>query len=138
MENVLMIGEDLALLSKRAAVLSRSGASVTCCKTDELDVHAWNEMYALVVLCHTLKPGVRRSVVVAEVYRRWPRARVLQILADHPVSDPDQDIVAGDMGERGELVELSTELLAESASSVPARSIPMLADIRSLAREQLL
>src|SRR5579863_840545 len=95
MDKVLIIGEDRVISARRAAILSHSGASVTCCRVAELDLHMWNEAFDLVVLCHTLKPGVQRSVVVAEVYRRWPEARVLQVVADHvrqaPAADHDID-----------------------------------------------
>ncbi len=109
MENILMVGEDSVLLLRRAALLQKLGASITCCESAQLDTHRWNENVDLVVLCHTIKPGVHRSVVIAEVYRRWPQARVLQILAD-PV-EAASDRVAGDLGEQGELLELSKEFL---------------------------
>jgi hypothetical protein len=118
MENVLLVGEDSALLNGRAEALAITGADVTCCNAAELDRHLWSETYDLVVLCHTLKSGVERSLIVAEVYRRWPEARVLQVVTNSGrlpgESGVDASIVVGDMGEHGELVEMSMELLGRS------------------------
>lgn len=118
MENVLLVGEDTALLDARADVLARTGANVTCCHAGDLDRHLWSETYDLVVLCQTLKSGVERSLIVAEIYRRWPQARVLQVVTGYErlpaESGVDASIVVGDMGEQGELVEMSMELLGRS------------------------
>lgn len=118
MENVLLIGEDSALLDARADALKRTGTTVTCCHAGELDLHPWNEQYDLVILCHTLKSGVERSLIVAEIYRRWPQARVLQVVTGYgrltAESGMDASIVVGDLGEQGELVEMSLELLGKS------------------------
>ena len=117
MEKILIIGEDPVLLFQRAALLQQSGASVAFCHLAQLDAHPWNEMIDLVVLCHSLKPGVHRSIAVTEVYRRWPNARILQALAapGEPVSA--SDLVVGDMGEQGNLLELSIELLKKRPQS---------------------
>jgi hypothetical protein len=118
MESILLIGEDCALLNGRAEALEITGANVTCCNAAELDHHLWTETYDLVVLCHTLKSGVERSLIVAEVYRRWPQARVLQVVLGSEklpaASGVDATLVMGDLGERGELVEVSMELLGKS------------------------
>jgi len=117
MEKILIIGEDPVLLFQRAALLQQSGASVAFCDLAQLDTHPWNEMIDLVILCHSLKPGVHRSIVVTEVYRRWPNARILQAIAGpgEPVST--SDLVVGDMGEQGNLLELSIELLRKRPQS---------------------
>jgi len=121
MENVLLVGEDSALLEGWANSLAEGGAFVTCCNASEFDLHLWKETYDLVVLCHTLKPGVERSLIATEVYRRWPQARILQVISGtsrQPAeSSVDGNIVVGDMGERGELVEMSLELLGKSRQS---------------------
>jgi hypothetical protein len=117
MENILMVGEDSVLLLRRAAILQKLGASIACCNSSQLDAHRWNENVDLVVLCHTIKPGVHRSIVIAEVYRRWPKARVLQILTDPVGPESASDRVAGDLGEQGELLELSMEFLRKRPES---------------------
>jgi hypothetical protein len=118
MESILLIGEDCALLNGRAEALEITGANVTCCSAAELDHHLWTETYDLVVLCNTLKPGVERSLIVAEVYRRWPQARVLQVVVGSEklpaAPGVDATLVMGDLGEYGELVEVSMELLGKS------------------------
>jgi len=121
MENVLLVGQDSVLLDARADSLAETGVLVTCCHASELDLHRWNETYDLVILCHTLKPGVERSLIVTEIYRRWPKARILQVISGssrQPAeSSVDGNIVVGDMGEQGELVEMSLELLGKSRQS---------------------
>jgi len=122
MENILLVGEDSDLMRTRAAVLSRSGACVACCNTFDLDARPWDEAFDLVVLCHTVKPGVQRSVIVADVYRRWPRARVLQVLTGYvpPAGESAADVplvAAGDQGEVGELLELTMAMLGKAPQS---------------------
>ena len=117
MENILMVGEDSVLLLQRAAILQNLGAGITCCNSAQLDTHRWNENVDLVVLCHTIKPGVHRSVVIAEVYRRWPQARILQVLAGPVEPESASDRVAGDLGEQGELIELSVQFLRKPPES---------------------
>lgn len=118
MENVLLVGQDSVLLDARANALAETGVLVTCCNASEFDLRLWNETYDLVVLCHTLKPGVERSLIATEVYRRWPQARILQVVSSssrfQAQSGFDGNIVVGDMGEQGELVEMSLELLGKS------------------------
>ena len=115
MENILMVGEDSVLLLQRAAILQNLGASVICCDSAQLDTHRWNENVDLVVLCHTIKPGAHRSALIADVYRRWPQARILMVQADSVGSASDR--VAGDLGEQGELLQLSIEFLRKSPKS---------------------
>jgi len=119
MENVLLVGQDSVLLDARANSLAETGVLVTCCNASEFDLHLRNETYDLVVLCHTLKPGVERSLISTEVYRRWPQARILQVISSRLAAESsfDGNIVAGDMGEQGELVEVSLELLGKSRQS---------------------
>ena len=117
MENILMVGEDSVLLLQRAAILQNLGAGITCCNSAQLDTHRWNENVDLVVLCHTIKPGVHRSVVTAEIYRRWPQARILMVQADPVEPESASHRVSGDLGEQGELLELSIELLRKSPKS---------------------
>jgi hypothetical protein len=118
MENVLLVGEDAALLEARAAMLERSGVFVAWCRAADLDLHLWNETYDLVILCHTLTSGVARSLIVAEIYRRWPHARILHVIGncEREAGDSaiDASLVVGDLGERGELIEVSMELLGKS------------------------
>ena len=117
MENILMVGEDSVLLLKRATILQNLGASITCCDSAQLDTHRWHENVDLVVLCHTIKPGVHRSVVTAEIYRRWPQARILMVQADPVESESGSDRVAGDLGEQRGLPELSIEFLRKPSKS---------------------
>ncbi|MDP9052113.1 MAG: hypothetical protein M3O31_15545 [Acidobacteriota bacterium] len=80
MDTILLIGEDIQLLESHAITLALTGASVTCCLSSELDLHQRREMFDLVVLCHTLESAIRRSLIAAEIYRRWPDAFILRIV----------------------------------------------------------
>jgi hypothetical protein len=81
MDSILLIGEQPSLLETRAEILTKTGARVTCCDTDHLDVLLRDGSFDLVILCHTLlESGVRRSCVIADVYRRWPQASILQVV----------------------------------------------------------
>jgi hypothetical protein len=67
-----MIGEQPSLLATRAEILAKIGACETCCNMNQLDVLPWEGSFDLVLLCHTLLGfGVRRSWLIADVYRRW-------------------------------------------------------------------
>lgn len=80
MDTILLIGEDIQLLKSRALTLALTGASVTYCISSELDLHKRCEMFDLVILCHTLKSATHRSLITAEIYRRWPDAFVLRLI----------------------------------------------------------
>ena len=79
MKRILLVGEDFALLATRTALLAKMGASVTCCSSLELRTHVGSARFDLVILCHTLEDSVRCSLA-GDVRRRWPNARILQVL----------------------------------------------------------
>ena len=81
MERILLIGEQPLLLTARAEILVGTGARITCCDTNQLRGLLWDGDFDLVILCHTLlRYGVRRSCAISDVYRRWPRASLLQVV----------------------------------------------------------
>ena len=79
---ILLVGEDFHLLASRAALLSKTGARVTCCNTAEFADHLGTEKYALVVLCHSLRQDVG-SGIAGEAHKRWPTIRVLQVVSTY-------------------------------------------------------
>jgi hypothetical protein len=84
MDQILLIGEQPSLLATRAEILAKTGALVTCCDMTQLFGLLRDGNFDLVILCDTLlESGVRRSCVISDVYRRWPRASVLQVVRGH-------------------------------------------------------
>ena len=100
MRTILLIGEDAQLLQSRAVLLSKTHAQVLAAATSEIGPTAGNHAVDLVVLCHSLWPGVR-PLVAAEVRRRWPGVCVIQILKSEFESEAaaryaDHIVIAGD------------------------------------------
>ena len=58
MAKILLVGDDLSLLSVRAAVLARTGASTVCCNRREFDRELKNDRFDLVV--EVLSPSTAR------------------------------------------------------------------------------
>lgn len=81
MDRILLIGEQPSLLANRAEILAKTGACVTCCNMGQFDILLREGSFDLVILCYTLlSSGVRRSCLIADVYRHWPHANVLQVV----------------------------------------------------------
>jgi len=75
MPDILVVGEDHALLKTRAAVLGLTGATVRSCPSPELPEKLAHPV-DLVVLCHTL--AGHKADDAAELIRRFmPRAHIL-------------------------------------------------------------
>jgi DNA-binding response OmpR family regulator len=81
MQNILLAGQDLRLLSTRAAVLKKTGATVMCCKGSDALRFVESETLDLVVLCHSVDE--EEAEFIAEKVRRNPhRPRVLLMISD--------------------------------------------------------
>lgn len=103
-KRILLIGEDFALLRRRAVGLQRTGAQVVLSHAAELQTHVGKETFDLVILCYALSDVDRRASIEA-AHRRWPRVKVLQIFSrkhdmrsigtelDDHVPDHSDDIV---------------------------------------------
>lgn len=81
MPKILLVGQDFRLLATRAAVLAKTNASVVCCNAVEYSKIFQSEAFDLVVLCHSLAEKQAAEITEA-VHRRWPRTRVLLVVAD--------------------------------------------------------
>jgi hypothetical protein len=111
MDRILVIGDNVPLLLTRALLLNRTGAATAYCATSELPAYYAGTDVALVVLCHTVK-GERRRKVLTQVSKRWPEARILQVLG----GNSDQSMLSGVDGwvpsmEPGMLIACAQELL---------------------------
>jgi hypothetical protein len=121
-EKILLVGDNFRLLAARAAALAKTGSSITCCNVSELGVHLPNQMFDVIVLCHMLTEGVRSSVM-ANVHRRWPAARILQIFS--PVGEvlsAGCSVVALSKAEPGEADIHAIELLGKLPDDLPPQT----------------
>jgi len=78
---ILLVGEDLRLLSTRAAVLGQGGAEVDTARPEELSVRMMARSYDLLVLCHTLREKDAEAIALL-AQQQWPEVRILQIVRE--------------------------------------------------------
>ena len=122
MEKILLVGDDFSLLATRVAILTKMGASAVGCDPLELAIHLGNEKFDLVILCHTLKPNVRKSVI-EDARRRWPQVRILQLfsrLDEMPAEALPVDAVAST--DPADLIAHIAKLLGRPPRKPPARA----------------
>jgi CheY-like chemotaxis protein len=81
MHKILLIGQDFRLLATRAAVLSRTDASVISCNAGEALGILGGETFDLVVLCHSLSETQATEITDA-VHRQWPETKILLVVSD--------------------------------------------------------
>jgi len=115
MNQILLIGEQPSLLAARAEILAGTGACITCCDMNQLRGVLWDRDFDLVILCHTLlESGVRRSCAISDVYRRWPRASVLQMVVGYGKQTAEAGLDTSLMwGDPGGLVQDAVKALGK-------------------------
>jgi hypothetical protein len=115
MNHILLIGEQPSLLAARAKILAETGARITCCDMNQLRGVLWDRDFDLVILCYTLlESGVQRSCVISDVYRRWPRASVLQMVVGYGKQTAETGLDTSLMlGDPGELVQAAVRALGK-------------------------
>jgi CheY-like chemotaxis protein len=113
MLRILLAGSDSRLLSTRAAVLSKTGATVVYANpTEALEILEGNEPFDLVVLCHTLDD--RDAVaIVDKAHQKIPGVKILMVTSELDGSRVhlDYKIDATTMPEPAHLVALAKEML---------------------------
>jgi CheY-like chemotaxis protein len=116
MQTILLAGNDLRLLDTRAAVLSRTGASVVCCVADKALGLIQTSKFDLVVFCHTISDEDARQLS-HEVRQLWPQTRILQVVSDIAREKIYKGIEldATSASDPNRLVRCTTELLDELA-----------------------
>jgi hypothetical protein len=115
MQNILLAGQDLRLLSTRAAVLKKTGATVMCCKGSDALRFVESETLDLVVLCHSVDE--EEAEFIAEKVRRNPhRPRVLLMISDlnQEKSYRAEKFDGTCLADPADLIAHATELLQES------------------------
>ncbi len=80
MLHILLIGENLLLLSATAAALRRSGADVESSCFSDAPRHLMQRGFDLLVLCSTLTEQ-KAEAVSRLVQQEWPETRILQVLS---------------------------------------------------------
>jgi hypothetical protein len=121
MEKILLVGDDIALLTSRAAVLASKKLEVVFCAARELATHSEGETFDLIVLCHSLSEDAR-GASVRTGRKRWPGVRVLQVLKHaYQTSSVESDADAVTTADPGLLVENVMKLLGESHGSSKSR-----------------
>lgn len=114
MHTILLIGEDPDILARRAILLESSGVDVSCCSASELSLYLAGD-FDLVILCHTLEPHVLRSLVMSDVYRRWPRTPVLQVVIGEGALSTETGVdTRMSLVEPSDLVRLAERLLGKA------------------------
>jgi DNA-binding response OmpR family regulator len=81
MSKILLVGNDLRLLTTRAAVLGKTNASVVCCSAVEAMKVLETETFNLVVLCHSLEEK-QAAEIIEMVHGRLPETRILMVVSD--------------------------------------------------------
>ncbi len=80
MLHILLVGENLLLLSATAAALRRSGADVESSCFVDAPRHLMQRGFDLMVLCSTLTEQ-KAEAVSRLVQQDWPATRILQVLS---------------------------------------------------------
>ena len=117
---ILVVGEDAALLSTRAAVLRGAGAEVVCTDAEHAEEMLKSVRFDLVAICHTLHEKDGRRVLAAA--RRSSGTKVLLVDA---VSERNWSYLGSDCDARVDanpegLVRKAIELL-EGVAKAPVR-----------------
>jgi hypothetical protein len=117
---ILLVGEDEGLLHSRMALLTRTQAEVLATNTSDLVQTVADKTIDLVILCHSLWPGVR-PLISADVRQRWPGVQVIQVLKceSETVADYADHVVLA-----GELLEKAAELLNPASRGHAKRALP--------------
>jgi CheY-like chemotaxis protein len=124
MQKILLAGDDLRLLETRAAVLSRTGASVVCWSADEALARISRGKFDLVVLCHTI-PDAEARMLSHEIRRLWPQTRIVQVVSGVEGEKVYEGVEVDAMSaaDPGRLIRCTTELLDEMANHASVASV---------------
>lgn len=122
MTRILLIGEDPAILTRRAEMLRQPGIEVACCLTAQFD-DAWvaQEPFDLVILCHTVHPHVEAAMLTAEIFRHWRQTPVLRIVKGTGELPDDSGVDANlVIGKPGQVVDIALKMLGKAPTEQPA------------------
>jgi DNA-binding response OmpR family regulator len=122
MRRILLAGSDSRLLATRAAVLSKTGATVVYHSAMETLEVLDREAFDLVVLCHSLL-GDEVAVIVDKVHQQIPGTKILMVTSDLDRYEMHRDgqVDATSVPEPGQLIARVKELLQLTSYASPAR-----------------
>ncbi|HMF54162.1 MAG TPA: hypothetical protein VK593_07420 [Edaphobacter sp.] len=110
MAQILLIGQDTGLLATRAAVLGKTGASVTCCAARAAGSLLQDHDFDIVVLCHTLADA-EITEFTAYLHRRWPEAKILKVIVINSFEPEPQGSDISSSADPGQLFKRTQQLL---------------------------
>lgn len=92
MPKILLVGNDLRLLTTRAAVLAKTKASVIYCNALEAEQIFQSDSFDLIVLCHTLT-GEQSAEVTGIANQKLPGTKILMITSSTSEDRPPKGVV---------------------------------------------
>lgn len=110
MAQIVLIGHDVDLLATRAAVLRKTGSSVTYFDARETEALFKDHVFDIVVLCHTLN-DVEVAELIRKVHHLWPRAKVLKVVVGFGLEYTMQDGDFSSSSDPGRLLQKAKQLL---------------------------
>ena len=110
MAQIVLIGHDTDLLATRAAVLRKTGSSVTHFNARETDALFADHSFDIVVLCHTLN-DLEVVELIGKVHRIWPRAKILRVVVGFGSEYTMKDGDVSSSADPGRLIQKTKQLL---------------------------
>ena len=115
MAQIVLIGHDEDLLVTRAAVLRKTGSSVTYFNARETDALFKDHAFDIVVLCHTLG-DVEVAELIGKVHHLWPRTKILKVVVGFGSEYSMKDGDISSSADPGRLVQKTKQLLESFAN----------------------
>jgi hypothetical protein len=112
MAQIVLIGHDEDLLVTRAAVLRKTGSSVTYFNAREADALFKDHAFDIVVLCHTLG-DIEVAELIGKVHRLWPRAKILKVVVGFGLEYSMKDGDVSSCADPGRLILKTKQLLED-------------------------
>jgi len=132
MAQIVLIGHDVDLLATRAALLRKTGSSVTYSSAYAADTLFKDHSFDIVVLCHTLNE-VEVAELMAKVHRLWSRAKILRVVVGLDSEYRMKDGEATSSTDPGRLL-LKTKQLLEA---VPNHGTQIMLNVADRSRVQI-
>jgi DNA-binding NtrC family response regulator len=109
MARIVLVGEDSSLLATRAEVLKRTGASIACCSGNQAKAVLEEEIFDIVVICHSLPERVSTELI-GYVHRRWREVKILMVVPE-PFMYRAAGVEVASSADPGRLIEMTHQLL---------------------------
>lgn len=110
MARIALIGHDVSLLFTRAAVLRKTGSSVTCFNARGVDSLFDDHSFDIVVLCHSLHE-IEIVELIGKIHGHWPRAKILRVVTGFGLEYSMEDGEVSSSADPGRLLQKTKQLL---------------------------